>query len=61
MSFVNVDDTITNTHNGVHVVGVDDGCHIVFRGNVVNQFVDYQGGFGVKPGVRLVAEALFGI
>lgn len=31
---------ITNIHHGVHVVGIDNGRHIVLHRNVVNQIIN---------------------
>ena len=39
-AFLNKDDIITNIHHGVHVVGIDNGRHIVLHRNVVNQIID---------------------
>ena len=40
---------------------VDDGGHVEFHGDVVNQLVYHQRGFGVETRVRFVAEQVFGI
>ena len=42
MALIDIDDAITNSHYGVHVVGIDYGGHVVFCGDVMNQFVDNQ-------------------
>ena len=42
MPLVDVENTVTDSHYGVHIVGIDNGCHVVFSGNVVNQFIDKQ-------------------
>ena len=33
-------DIVTDTHYGVHVVGVDDGSNVKFFGDTLKQFVD---------------------
>ena len=42
VSVVDINNFFTDTHYRVHVVGVDEGGHIVFMGDIVYQFVDYQ-------------------
>ena len=32
----NINDAITNSHHGIHVVGIDDGSHIIFGSDVMN-------------------------
>jgi len=61
MTLINVYDTVTDAHYRVHVMGIDDGCHIVFGGDIMNQFVDDQRSLRVEAGVRLVAEQIFRI
>ena len=50
------DDILADVHHGVHIMSVDDRCHVVFHGDVVYQVVYQQGGLGVESGVGLVAE-----
>ena len=52
----NEDDVVADVHHGVHVVGVDDGRHVVLHGDVVDKVVDEKRGLRVEPGVRFVAE-----
>ena len=47
-TFTDEDDFLTNTHHGVHVVGVDDGGDVVFVGDALNEFVDNDTGLWVK-------------
>jgi len=42
MALVDKNDTVANSHHRIHVVGIDDGGHVVFGGDVVNQFVNDQ-------------------
>ena len=42
MALIDINDAITNSHYGVHVVGIYNGGHVVFCGDVMNQFVDNQ-------------------
>ena len=41
-AFIDEDDVFANAHYGVHVVGVDDGGHVVFFGDAREQLVDNQ-------------------
>ncbi len=36
-AFLNKDDIITNIHHGVHVVGIDNGRHIVLHRKIIDQ------------------------
>ena len=36
-SLIDEDDAVSDTHHRVHVVCVDDGCHVVFGSDVMNQ------------------------
>ena len=56
MPLVDVENTVTDSHYGVHIVGIDNGCHVVFSGNVVNQFIDNQLGLWVQTGIGFVAK-----
>ena len=47
VSLVDVDDVFADAHNGIHVVGVDDGSHLVFGSDVMNEVVYDKAGFGV--------------
>ena len=40
LSLVNEDNGLTNAHNGVHIVRIDDGRHVVLLGDAVQQFVN---------------------
>ena len=42
MPFVDEDDVLTDTHDGVHVVGIDDGGHLEFLGNGMQQIINNQ-------------------
>ena len=39
-SFVYKQNVFTNAHYGIHVVGIDDCCHIVFLSDAMKEFVD---------------------
>ena len=54
--FVDEDDFLANAHHRVHVVGVDEGGHVVLACDVLDQGVDDQRCLGVESRVRLVAE-----
>ena len=58
MSFVDEDDVLTNTHDRVHVMGIDDGGDIELLGNALQQFVDDKRCLGVQTGVGLVTEEI---
>ena len=55
VSLVDVKDAVADAHYGVHVVGIDDGGHVVLGGDVMNQGIDNQRGLRVESRVRLVA------
>ena len=55
MAFVDEDDVLADAHDGVHVVGVDDGGHVELAGDAL------QGGLGIETRVGLVAEQVFGV
>ena len=57
----NEHNVLANAHHRVHVVRVDNGCNVKFLGNVRQKLVDNQRRLGVEPGVRLVAEQVFGV
>ena len=40
VSFVNKNDIFSDAHYGVHVVGIDDGGHVILAGDGVEQVVD---------------------
>ena len=48
MAFVDEDDVLADAHDGVHVVGVDDGGHVELAGDALQQFVDDEGGLGIE-------------
>ena len=48
VSFTQIHDIVSNPHHGVHVVGIDNGCHIEFHCNIMNQLVDDDRGFRVQ-------------
>ena len=52
VSLVDVKDAVADSHDGVHVVGVDDGGHVVLGGDVMNQGIDNQRGLRVESRVR---------
>ena len=58
MSFVDEDDVLTNTHDRVHVMGIDDGGDIELLGNALQQFVNDKRCLGIQTGVRLVTEEI---
>jgi hypothetical protein len=41
-------DRFANFNHRVHIVGVDDGGHLKFFGERLDEFVDYSSGFGVE-------------
>ena len=47
-SVADEDDVVSNSHDGVHIVGVDDGGHIVLCGDPVYQLIDDQRGLWVE-------------
>ena len=61
MPFVDIDDFLSDTHYGVHVVGIDERGHVVFTSDVLYQLVDNERGFRVQTGVRFVAEQILRI
>ena len=54
--FVDEEDALADAEHGVHVMGVDDGRHVIFRCDAVDEVVDDQRRLRVEAGVRLVAE-----
>ena len=42
VALVDVDDVLADAHHRVHIVGVDDGRHVEFAGDGVQQVVDDQ-------------------
>ncbi len=40
VTFVKEDDILADAEHGVHVVGVDDSCHVILVRDVVKQFVN---------------------
>ena len=61
MALVQENNILPNTHYRVHVVRIDDSGHVVFFGNVADQFIYQQGGFRVQSGVRFIAKQVFRI
>ena len=61
LSLVYIYNMFAYSHDGVHVVGVDDGGHVVFLGDAVDKFVYDQRGLGVEARVWLVAEKVLGV
>ena len=49
----------TYSHDGIHVVGVDDGGDVVFVGDAMQEFIDDERRLWVEPRVRLVAKEVF--
>ena len=39
-SFIYIYNVFANAHDRVHVVGVDDGGHVILFGDAVDEFVD---------------------
>lgn len=56
MTLVDEADVLANGEDGVHVVGVDDGCYAPLVGDLRYQSVDDASGNGVETRVRFVAE-----
>src|SRR6218665_46182 len=61
VALVHIKDIITDLHYAVHVVGIDHGGNVVFRGHFLDKFVDHQGGLRIETGVGLIAEQVFWI
>ena len=40
VAFVEEDDILADAEHGVHVVGVDDCCHVILVRDIVEQFVN---------------------
>ena len=53
---MDVDDLLTNLHNGVHIVGIDDGGDIILASNALDKVIDNDRGLRVESRVRLVTE-----
>ena len=49
-TFFDEDDVFPDIHYGVHVMGVDNRGHLIFRCNIVDQVVYQQGRFRVQSG-----------
>ena len=54
-------DGLADGDDGVEVVGVDDCRGVELVGDLGDEFVDEQGGFGVEAGVWLVEKEVAGI
>ena len=61
MTLADEADVLTDTHHRVHIVGVDDGCHIVILGDAREEFVDDERSLWIETRVRLIAEEVFRI
>ena len=48
MTFTDEEDVLADAHDGVHVVGVDDGGRLLLRRDVMNQIVIENGRLRVK-------------
>ena len=61
MSLVDEAYMVSDFHNGIHVVGIDDSGDLILSGDFLDQAV-YDDGCGwIQAGVRLVAEKIFRI
>lgn len=58
MPFVDIDDFLSDAHYGIHIVGIDEGSHVVFSGDILYQFVDDERCFRVQTGVGFVAKEI---
>ena len=54
-------DVLANSHDGIHVVGVDNGCDLVFVRDTLDEFVDDDGGLWVESRIGFVAEEVTGL
>ena len=61
MTLADEADVFTDTHYRVHIVGIDDGCHIVILGDAREEFVDDERSLWVETRVRFIAEEVFRI
>lgn len=48
LPFVDEEDLFADPHYGVHVVGYDDGGHIVVFGEILDEVVDEDGGLRIE-------------
>ena len=53
---MDIDDFFANLHNGVHIVGIDDGGDIILHSNIVDKVIDDDRGLRIEAGVWLVTE-----
>lgn len=42
------DNVVAYLHNGVHVVGVDDGADVILAGDILDEFVNNQRGLRIQ-------------
>ncbi len=61
VTLVDEADVLTDAHHRVHIVGIDDGCHIVILGDAREEFVDDERSLWVETRVRFIAEEVFRI
>ena len=50
------DDVVSDFHDGVHIVGIDDRDDIIINRNTADKLINDEGSFGVEAGVGLIAE-----
>ena len=58
MTLVDEADVLADAHHRVHIVGVDDGSHVVILGDSREKFVDDKRSLRVETRVRLIAEEI---
>lgn len=61
LPFVQQDDIVTDAHDRIHVVGIDDGRDIVFNGDIADELVDHDRSLGVEARVGLITEQVGGL
>ena len=52
---------IADFHHRIHIVGIYDGCDIIFNRNTTYQFVNHHTRFGVETRVWFIAKQVFRI
>ena len=61
IAFVDIEDMFADAHDGIHVVGVDDGGRVILLRELMDEFVDDERCLGVETGVGFVAEEILGL
>ena len=61
MALVDEHDVLANSHNRVHVVGVDDSGDTKLMGNIKKQLINHNRGLGIEARVGLITEQILGI